>query len=315
MRLSEVIGHGSTVRLLGRLLAVERLPHALVLEGPAGIGRRCVARALAGAVLCEQPLTVDGRRDACGSCDSCVELAAGLHPDCNELPGEAATAELPVDLIRKELVQPAQESSLRGNGRVFILPAVERLRGPASNALLKVLEEPPPGTSILMTTRSGSGLLPTIASRSQRMRLQALREEELRVILQRGGLDPVSAARRATLGAGSHRGLWETEVQEPPVELLRQLTFEGYDAEVVAELVEQLPQQASDVPPGTTVAGEQRRLLRFWFEILRQSLRADLRGDRSGNAARRVAHVLTLQGDLHRFVQPRLLIEGLGLQT
>ncbi|MDA3961867.1 MAG: hypothetical protein PF961_13845 [Planctomycetota bacterium] len=310
MSLAGIVGHSRTVTLLRRLVAAGRLPHALVLEGAAGTGRRCLALALARAVLCPQQR--DG--DACGACDSCRLLAEGSHPDATVLPSDTERVELPVDMIRNEVVDPATESPLMGDHRVFIIPAAERLKGPAANALLKVLEEPPPGVHLIMTTGQAGGLLETIQSRAQVLRMQALTEEQLATILCKGGVAPAEAARRARIGDGSHRGLWSRTLDAPPITELRRLVLEGYDAETVSRVMDELPAVAADVPSGTTVNGEQRRLLGFWLESLLGELRRELRGERAVQAADRIERVLRLRGDLGRYVQPRLIVEGLGLE-
>ncbi|HEX3135063.1 MAG TPA: DNA polymerase III subunit delta', partial [Planctomycetota bacterium] len=92
MRLGEIIGHGGLPRLLVRLIARTRLPHAIILDGIPGCGRRTLARAVAQALLCHAP----HQGDACGACASCRVLAAETHPDCIELPHDSTVADLPL---------------------------------------------------------------------------------------------------------------------------------------------------------------------------------------------------------------------------
>lgn len=309
MRIDEVVGHASAKVLLRRLIAAGKLPQALVIEGPPGVGRRTLAVAAAQAVLC--PEAAEG--DACGRCQSCSLVAEGNHPDCTLLPGVDEKADLPVDLIRDSVVEQAGQSPLLGQGRVFVIPSCERLRGPAANALLKVLEEPPEGVYLVLTAGQAGGLLETIQSRAQVVRLLELAPEDLARILVRGGVAPLEAERRVAMAGGSHRGLWAREVDAPPLDALRTLVEGGYDAEVVAEVMDRLPAAAGDVPKGATVAGEQRRILIFWFDALLQDLRRDLRGARAAQSADRIERVLRLRGDLGRYIQPRLIVEGLGL--
>ena len=309
MTLAEVIGHSAPRTLLRRLVAAGRLPPALIIEGPAGVGRRTLAQALAQAVLC--PQGVEG--DACGGCEACSLVAQGNHPDCTVLPSAAEKADLPVDLIRESVVEPATESPLLGHGRVFVIPSAERLKGAGANALLKVLEEPPQGVHLILTAPQAGGLLETIQSRAQVVRVMELATEDIARILERGGVAPAEARRRATLASGSHRGLWARDVDEPPLDDLRALVEGGYDPRVVADVMERLPATAADIPKGATLAGEQRRILGFWLEALLQDLRRDLRGPRAALTADRIDRVLRLRGDLGRYIQPRLIVEGLGL--
>lgn len=154
-------------RVLARLVARRRLPHALLLEGADAPGRLALARALAAALLCPEP--VDG--DACGRCAHCRHSAAGTHPDLLALPdAEAAPNGLPVETVR-EAAERAGASALLGVAKVIIVPDAERLRGAAANALLKVLEEPPPRTVFVLAASAAALLLPTIRSRVQAFRL------------------------------------------------------------------------------------------------------------------------------------------------
>lgn len=155
----------------------ERLPHALLLEGPRGIGKREFALAFAQAKLCESP-TQDGL--ACGQCAACHWLAQDAHPDfrlLEPLTGEeeGATAEEGPPARKKREINIAQVraladfvnlSSHRAGGRVVVIHPAEALNPAASNALLKTLEEPSPQTHFLLVSHQPHFLLPTIKSRS-----------------------------------------------------------------------------------------------------------------------------------------------------
>src|SRR4051812_14312651 len=129
-RLSEVVGQSGTRRLLARLIAGDKLPHAVLLEGIPGCGRRTLALALAQSLLC--PQRKDG--DACGGCDSCRMVAQSTHPDLVVMPHDSEGPDIPVDLIRDQVVQAAFESPLLGSSRVFVIPGIERLQSAAANA-------------------------------------------------------------------------------------------------------------------------------------------------------------------------------------
>jgi DNA polymerase-3 subunit delta' len=326
-RIADIIGQPGAVRLLTRLIARGRLPHAVLLCGPAGCGRRTLAMALAQALLCAAPRG----GDACGGCDDCRLAQAGTHPDLVALPNdtdpvpqemldlyereegrapgtEIASGQLiPAAWTRLAIAAAASESSLRGHGRAFVLPAIERLGGTAANALLKVLEEPPPGVRFIMTCEQPGGILPTIRSRSQSYRLQPLDAAGVAEVLERGGVDMVTARQRSTTAQGSHRGLW-TEAEDPgPVDAMLELLGSGINAGTVATVVDALPGKG----PGD--AGERRRALRGWLTAASERLRLRLREADPAPAIAGLARIVDARRLLDRNQDPRLVVETLGL--
>ncbi len=164
-------------RLLGQ---AGRLPHALLLSGPPGGGKKDFARALAARLLCEK---ADGRDEACGDCPACAWFFAGNHPDFRLIePGgdeaEEPDAELEAAAQKKKSEQirinqiRALDSFLgvgthrQGLRVITILPA-EAMNQATANALLKILEEPPANTLFILITNNKKRLLPTILSRCQ----------------------------------------------------------------------------------------------------------------------------------------------------
>jgi DNA polymerase-3 subunit delta' len=170
-----------------------RLPHAILFYGPAGIGKSDFLEAFAQALLCEN-VQPDGH--ACGSCASCGWFAQGNHPDYRRVRPEALEDEAPADGedgaagdgdkkakstktaskdIKIEQIRALADfmniSTHRQGLRVVVLYPAEALNMPASNALLKTLEEPPPGTVFLLASNSLDRLLPTILSRCRKFAL------------------------------------------------------------------------------------------------------------------------------------------------
>lgn len=310
MRLNEIIGHAGLPRLVARLIARGRLPHAIILEGIAGCGRRTFARAMAQALLCSAARA----GDACGTCASCQVMIAGTHPDCIELPHESTGADLPLDLIREVVVDAAFTSPLMGTAKVFILPGIERLAPAVANTLLKVLEEPPRGTYLIMSTTTAAGVLRTIRSRAQLYRLSPLTAPEVAAILECRGTARDEAGRLSLVARGSVRGLDE-RAAPVPFEALARLLAGPLDESVVGEVVGQLPKRVGEEAGDRTLAAEQRRILGQWLEALVQRERLALAGPDAEVVAGRIERVLRLQQDLERHLNPHLVVEGLALQT
>jgi hypothetical protein len=312
MQLAEVIGQSAISRLIARLIAADRLPHAVLLEGLPGCGRRTLATAIAQAVLCHAPQA----GDSCGVCASCRLVLSGSHPDLVSTPHDSIAGNVGVELVRDEIVDAAYVSPLVGTHRVFVLPGIERWRVEASNTLLKVLEEPPATVRFILTTTQAAAVMRTIRSRSQLYRLQTLTPAAVEQVLVRGGIAVGEARKRALLSDGGHRGLWEDTVAIPLQPLLA-LARDGYRTSVVAEIIGHLPTvvSAQAEAQGLTLAAEQRRLVRIWLAALTQALRADLRLDAASaqQAAERIVRIGALAGDLARNLQPRLVLESIGL--
>jgi DNA polymerase III delta' subunit len=295
-----MVGHAGAVRLLARLVDHGRLPHAIILEGPAGCGRRTLALALANALLC--PERRDG--DACGVCAHCEQALAGTHPDLSELPGSReAPSGLPVEAARA-VAEGAASSALLGVAKVIIIPEAERLRGASANALLKILEEPPPRTYLILTASSVSGLLGTIRSRAQVYRLQALTEAEGERV-------------RGRAGSGAPGG--ERAVSPPFAGLDRILA--GFDMGAVAEVMAALPSKAApaeseDAEGARTPAAVQRACLRGWLVALNARCRSALRSADprvAGRALDQLDRIHRALLDLDRNHPPRLVLEFLAI--
>lgn len=189
VKLLDIVGQDAAVAMLQQRLSAERMGHALMFTGPHGVGRRTTALALAGALLCENPQTApNGNRfgqldesfqltDACGVCNDCRTLAAGTHPDFEVVYKELAAfhpkpevrkrkmQNLGIGVIKHFLVDKAHLAPSRGGGKVFVVREAELMSAAAQNALLKTLEEPPPGVTIILLCRRSEQMLPTTISR------------------------------------------------------------------------------------------------------------------------------------------------------
>lgn len=177
----------------------ERLPHALLLEGARGIGKRDFALALAAAWLCERPGS-DGH--ACGQCRACHWFAQGSHPDFRLLEpfaGEDEDAEAEEGASRKKReISIAQVRALHdfvnlsshcAGRRAVVLHPAETLNPAAANALLKTLEEPSQNTYFLLVTHQANFLLPTIKSRCQRVSMPQPDAAQAQAWLLQQGVD------------------------------------------------------------------------------------------------------------------------------
>jgi len=162
------VWHRDLLAELMQQAADQRLPHALVLSGPAGIGKLRLARAFLEALLCQQP---QGGL-ACGRCQSCHLAAAGSHPDLALVMPEEKSKVIKIDQVR-DLVSFFSKTAQYGGRRVALLSPAESMNRNAQNALLKTLEEPGAGAFLLLLCDQPSRLLPTVRSRCQQRQLGA----------------------------------------------------------------------------------------------------------------------------------------------
>lgn len=146
----------------------ERVPHALLLSGPAGVGKLGLARAFLGLLFCDS-------MTACGRCDGCVQYAAGTHPDFHEVTFEETDSgtlrkQIVVDQIRDMSAEMSLTSRQSGWKAVLLHPA-DAMNVNAANSLLKTLEEPPARSLLLLVTHRPGALPATIRSRCHQMAL------------------------------------------------------------------------------------------------------------------------------------------------
>lgn len=141
-------------------IELKRLPHALMLVGPAEIGKKHLALLLAQRMLCATPVA----GIACGQCRQCQLFVAGSHPDFLLIEPEAPGKAIRVDEIRA-LSEFATKTASQGSWRVMLLCPAEALNISAANAFLKTLEEPGPQVLIIMVCHQAGAVLPTIRSR------------------------------------------------------------------------------------------------------------------------------------------------------
>jgi DNA polymerase-3 subunit delta' len=189
----------STFADLQQRRAQGRLAHALLLTGPAGIGKHQLAERFAQSLLCAQP-HADGQ--PCGQCHACSLYAAGTHPDLFRLSPEDDSKNIRIDQIRA-LIERMSLSSHYGRHKVVILNPADAMNIAAANALLKTLEEPPADTILLLITDRPSFLPATIRSRCQTLRLALPAREEAQVWLATQLGNPEEATVLLALAGGA----------------------------------------------------------------------------------------------------------------
>jgi DNA polymerase III subunit delta' len=192
-------------------LTPQRLAHAYLFSGPAGVGKKTFARRLAQSLLCLAPK--EGVLGYDGTCSSCVLFRgeSARHPDFLEHGGVLRIGERDVPmgfyesegLSARDLVRQLSLQSYSGGMRVLLLGDLDFATPAAANALLKFLEEPPRGVVMILTTATPGRLLPTIRSRTVDVPFSLLAKADVREILSRMHYGPQDADLGASLSGGS----------------------------------------------------------------------------------------------------------------
>ena len=289
--LLDIVGQEAALAQLQKAVAGLRRPHAYIFAGPSGVGRRTTALELARLLLCEQPALRPNRgrlpelgddftlRQGCGQCRVCRSFAAGTSPDfqlvykeLGRFHEESAVRDqkmqdLGIGVIREFLIEPAYLAAAGGRGKVFVVLGSELMSVPAQNALLKTLEEPPPGVSIILVCADVAELLPTTRSRCQLVRFGPLPMDFVERTLAAGGMDAGEARFWAGLSEGS-------------IGLAQQLAGEKLYT-VNRKLVDDLARGADESELAETLSKEMEKLARR-FKGRDEDLAASLANRQAG---------------------------------
>lgn len=280
----------------------DALPHALLLCGPQGLGKRDFLQRFVRGLLCQNPH--DG--DACGSCRSCLLLDAGTHPDYVALSfgvrkDGGQRSDIVVDQVRALSARLATASQFGGWQIASIDPA-DAMNTAAANALLKTLEEPTRQTMLILVADAPWRMPATIRSRCQRIDFQLPRPEEALAWLQQVGVRDPQIALDAAGGNPGLARIWAEEGalaqrQEVRKDLAALASGRGDALAMGKRWLDDVPEQrlwfaaqavademraratAQAAPLASTLDGEN---LMAWYDAAnrtRESLRGPLRGD------------------------------------
>jgi DNA polymerase III subunit delta' len=198
MLLSDISGQDAAVAVLRNALARDRLAHAYLFIGPAGVGKKQTALALAHAVQCRE-----SNKNGCGACIGCIQVAAGTHPDLTVVSPEAGKQSIAIGQVR-DLQRLLYLRPVQGKKKIAILEEAHLLTPQAQSALLKMVEEPPGDALLVLLTLNSATLSRPLLSRCQQVRFAPLPTPVIEeVLIRMQGKDPATAHALALYSRGS----------------------------------------------------------------------------------------------------------------
>ncbi|SDA12477.1 DNA polymerase-3 subunit delta' [Ruminococcus sp. YE71] len=258
------IGNETQTELTARLIAADREPHSVIICGEHGLGKRTLAKVLASQLLCER-----GDGTFCGQCRACRLIEQGQHPDVMTVQS-SDTGNYKVEDIRA-VVSDAVVSPNEARLKVYIIPDLDRSRQTliqVQNILLKLIEEPPDHTVMILTARSKETFLATIISRTLHLTVEETEPAQTAAYLAEQGCDP-QLSEEAVRRCGGNIGACLDYVSDEKVRKL---------ADIAAAAVQALAENDEyELLKLFTMADQKRdsfiRLMTFMQRAVRDALR------------------------------------------
>lgn len=324
MPFSEILGQEKATDYLKTLVQNDRVPGAFLFYGPAGVGKAKTALEFAKALNCLDAASRT-QGEACGMCANCLAIEKQTHPDVvfadflyqarltvkKEFESGSYEEELEKELARQQhinidtirhITTKAQQKSVGNGYKVFIIDEAQTMQGPAANALLKFIEEPPARTVWILITSKRAAMLRTILSRCQALAFSPLSQENVKRILQSNELDTQFPNLSATYSCGSVQGALKAD---GALALLQEagLSATGCSPQGPAAVVAELPR--------TLVAARQET--QAALDVLMLALHNAWIAAPTNNEQRRYARALqqfeSYKRSLTRNVSPALVLE------
>ena len=258
LNFQEIIGHDQIKEHFQKAIEYNKVSHAYILTGEAGMGRKSLANAFALTLLCEK-----GKTEPCMECHACKQVLSGSHPDLiyvsHEKPGTIG-----VDDIRKQINDTIMIRPYSSYYKIYIVDEAEKMTQQAQNALLKTIEEPPSYAVIILITTNQEAFLPTILSRCVQMKLKPLKDFTIKSYLTQNlhvpekDADICTAFARGNLGKAIHLASSDEfkELFQKVMVLVKNVRT--MDISMLLDCIREMKEQNFDI-------GEVLDLMQLWY--------------------------------------------------
>ncbi len=321
MIFDRIYGHKKQIEILKSAIFNDRVSHAYLFVGIEGVGKRTIALALARALNC-----MNRKGEGCEHCASCRKIDHGNHPDIHMvLPEKESILINQIRQLQREMSFALYEASYR----VVIIDSAEKMNSAASNCLLKILEEPPKSTIIVLVSKALHLLLPTIVSRCQKIGFNPLPPDTLtEAVVALGKADEKRAEALAGLSEGSLGRAFDL-LENPFVEerktlLRRILTFSEDGISELFNLADTLSKNKDDFKKSLEAAKTLFRDLLIWRHfkdrnfLINRDLGEEIDKAASGLNTETIIKMMEVVGEvqmkLDRNINPKLLAEKVLLE-
>ncbi len=318
---SSYLGHHRQREWFANAIRSGRLASTFLLVGSEAIGKRTFARMIAKTLLCLR--NPPESFSPCGTCEACVQIEAGTHPDFIQIAKDPEKTALSIgqfigeeeDRMRGGLCYEIRMKPYSGRRKIAVIDDADTIGIEAANSLLKTLEEPPPGSLIFLISTSLQRQLPTIRSRCQVVRFQGLRQEELSQLALRHGLatDAEEGERIGRLANGtiaSFAILKNEELKRFREEMVQQLSTESFD---LAKFTKALLSNVESVGTDSQSKRERLKLLIDFVQsyFLQEMKRSACEGNpRVESQIAAVERCMEAKMHVDRMIAPAALVEA-----
>ncbi len=192
-----MLGHANIINYLQKLIRTRNFLNTYLFAGAEDVGKKTIARYFVQSIFCKDEESIP-----CNKCSDCLEIKNGTHPDLIQVSLEDNKKNISIDQIR-DFREKFSLTPMRSEFKIGIINDADRLNQESSNALLKIIEEPPKNSFVILIAQDIDKILPTIKSRSQNILFSGVKQKEIYDYLINNGADKNLAIELSKFSGGA----------------------------------------------------------------------------------------------------------------